>query len=191
MGVDDHKNLRDQWLDAALKKYGEAEPRAGIEGRVLANLRAERERGVQGQNPWPVWVGVVAMLSVGVLIFWVSGHRASNKAPAVAQTAATGRPQSLLAGDRTPAAILSKVQVLRRRGAQSGRIRTVHAAEPRLEQFPAARPLSQQEQMLADYVAQFPQEAVQMAQRQAELKKRDELEMQAGLPGNAGAQTSE
>ena len=31
----------ERWLDAALTQYAKAEPRAGLEGRVLAGLRAE------------------------------------------------------------------------------------------------------------------------------------------------------
>ena len=34
----------DRMLDATLAKYAAAEPRAGFEERVLANLRAERAR---------------------------------------------------------------------------------------------------------------------------------------------------
>jgi len=34
----------DDMLDAALAKYAAAEPRAGLDERVLANLRAERAR---------------------------------------------------------------------------------------------------------------------------------------------------
>jgi hypothetical protein len=40
-----------------------------------------------------------------------------------------------------------------------------------LEQFPSARPLSEEEQMLARYVREFPQEAVLVAQDQAKAHK--------------------
>src|SRR5947208_1998971 len=37
MNLRDNNRL-DQWLDSALSEYGEAEPRAGLEKRVMANL---------------------------------------------------------------------------------------------------------------------------------------------------------
>ena len=42
---------------------------------------------------------------------------------------------------------------------------------PRLDQFPSPRPLSEQEQMLARYVREFPQEAVLVARAQTERRK--------------------
>ncbi len=45
----------DQWLDAALSQYAKAEPRAGLEGRVLATLQAERNRVGLKRNWW--WGG--------------------------------------------------------------------------------------------------------------------------------------
>ena len=37
----------DAWIDASLNQYGEAEPRPGLEGRVWANVRAERRRRLE------------------------------------------------------------------------------------------------------------------------------------------------
>ena len=31
-----NERIADRWLDGALKQYGKAEPRAGVEGRVLS-----------------------------------------------------------------------------------------------------------------------------------------------------------
>jgi len=59
----------DRDLDAALATYATIEPRAGLEQRVLANLRAERQRlAARGWRRWPALVA----LAVAVLIAVVS-----------------------------------------------------------------------------------------------------------------------
>jgi hypothetical protein len=52
------------------------------------------------------------------------------------------------------------------------------AAEPKLDQFPSPRPLSKQEELLARYAREHPQEANLIAQAQAELEKQDLLEFE-------------
>jgi hypothetical protein len=56
------------------------------------------------------------------------------------------------------------------------------AQAPKMEQFPAPSPLTDQEKMLARYVRNFPERAALMARAQTELRKRDELEMAAPFP---------
>ena len=56
------------------------------------------------------------------------------------------------------------------------------AANPRLDQFPSPRALSEQEKLLVRYVHEFPEEAVLIAQAQAESEK--EIEQ---LIGNQSA----
>ena len=58
----------------------------------------------------------------------------------------------------------------------------VAAANPKLDQFPSPRPLSEEEQLLVRYVHEFPEEAVLIAKAQAESEK--EIEQ---LNGNQSA----
>src|SRR5579862_4281610 len=65
----------DRALDAALAKYA-AEPRAGLEERVLANLRAETARGTE--RAWWRWgalASVAAALLIGVGLSGRLGNR--------------------------------------------------------------------------------------------------------------------
>ena len=55
----------DRALDAALAKYAAAEPRSGLEDRVLANLRVERA-GVRDRAWWR-W-SVLAVLAAMVIV---------------------------------------------------------------------------------------------------------------------------
>ena len=66
----------------------------------------------------------------------------------------------------------------------------VVAAVPKLDQFPSPHPLSEQERMLASYVAQFHDEAVIVARARTEALRRDrEQEMrEAGSDGNEDSQ---
>src|ERR1700730_4043155 len=66
----------DRELDAALAQYGAAEPRAGLEQRVLTNLQAEREKiASRTWWRWPVTVALAAAvtIAVGMSLTWRSG----------------------------------------------------------------------------------------------------------------------
>ncbi len=162
----------DRALDAALAKYA-AEPRAGLEERVLANLRAETSRGVE--RAWWRW-GVLAMVAAALLIAVVLSwrldrptHPATHVAlttpatqPARAEIAARGEPRGV--GEQAGHA-LRKTQ--RHRSPDA----VIVAALPKLDQFPSPQPRSEQERALARYVSQFPQEAELIARAQAEYEK--------------------
>jgi hypothetical protein len=47
---------------------------------------------------------------------------------------------------------------------------------PKLDQFPSPQPLSEQEKILAAYVAKYPEDALLLAQARAEALRRDALE---------------
>jgi hypothetical protein len=58
--------------------------------------------------------------------------------------------------------------------------RTEKAAEPKLDVFPSPLPLSEQEKMLASYVAEYPKEAALIARLRTEALQREfEEEMRA------------
>jgi hypothetical protein len=58
----------------------------------------------------------------------------------------------------------------------------VAASAPKLDQFPSPQPLSEQEKILASYVAEYPEHAVLVAQARAEalLRDQEEEEREAG-----------
>ena len=64
----------DSTLDAALAKYAAVEPRAGLEARVLANLRAEHARVPENTYwRWSVVTAVVIVVVVALALPWKSG----------------------------------------------------------------------------------------------------------------------
>ena len=169
------ENQIDAALDSALRKYGQAEPRQGLDGRVLANLRAESERLNARRNGWPVPVAVSAVLIIGAAIF-VGRERGGAGKEIVAERAPSVRQNSSGSGiAAVPVASISPSKKITRPVQP---VLAKQTADPRLPQFPSPQPLSQQEEMLARYVEELPSEAKQIAQAQTELARQDEIEFE-------------
>ncbi|SRR6266567_6296091 len=160
----------DQWLDAALQESGNAEPRMGLDGRILANLAAEKAGMTAWRRRW--WAfGVVAAMAVVVVVLWSgsgssyrkSARKLANNTPSAAQKTSRGN---------APPEIERSVEATVQPRTRQHPAKTVEAAKAqRLSQFPSPRPLSEQEQLLARYVRESPGEAVMVAQAQAERQK--------------------
>jgi hypothetical protein len=184
--LDDPNNELDRTLDAALAKYAAAQPRAGLEDRVLANLRTHRSR-VPDRTwwRWSVAGALAAMIVVAIALAW----RSSKPSHPVVKL----HPSPTLQSAQKPTTPVASTGVGKQmRGSQAGprklvavRGTTVHRAQPevvasaspRLDQFPSPRPLSEQEKILLDYVGRFPDEAARVADAQTALAQREELEM--------------
>ena len=174
MAPDSNINLQpdtlDTWLDKALHQYGDVEPRAGLENRILANLESTRNLN---SSRWALIFAVAALATACIaIVFWfgASTHQtqrsvvAVTPTPALTTADATQHTQSL-----RPAVHVVAHRRIKRKVPQ------LAAAfnEPRLPQFPSPRPLTKEEQMLQQYVTELPQEAVLIARAQAE--RREEL----------------
>ena len=168
----------DRQLDAALAKYATVEPRAGLEGRILANLGAQRE--TSGAKGWWRWasVGAVALL---MLVLGVALLRRTERAAIVttgdhvvkqSQEIQTGRSP---VGPALPAKPAASVRTGKARPPHHAR--PVVASSPRMPEFPSPAPLTEQEKILAQYVAKYPEHAALIAEARTEELHRDEEEM--------------
>jgi hypothetical protein len=185
MESEKRERLIDDLLENALKHYGAAEPRAGLEDRVLAAVQAEAraEGGRVTPRNWSWWPAAIAcavlLLSVSAA-FLVRNHHtdtsaAKNHAPAVSAP----RPSPEQARGNVPEKESGKVTAKANpRGLRDGHPRQsgVHGPSqpPHLEQFPSPRPLSEQEILLARFVEQFPREAAMIARAQTRLLAQEE-----------------
>jgi hypothetical protein len=182
------RNELDRELDAALAKYAALEPRPGLEDRVLANLKAER--GKVHERGWWRWSAVAALAAM-VLLAVALAWRWGRPSPEIVRH----RPSSTTQGAQPP-----KTQIAtntKENGIRSQRPRPaqknighrnghpeVVAAYPKLDQFPSPQPLSEQEKILADYVAQYPDQAALIAEARSEALRRDEEEIRAAESNN-------
>jgi hypothetical protein len=178
-------NLSEKLLDDALKQYGDVEPRAGLEARVLANIRIEQER--IGEHRWN-WMSALAAIAVawalGAIMFLI--RKPDVRPQVVAIHAAPGliAKEATAVGVKPPLADRPSTSFSRRKPRPLARTIVLADGSPKLEQFPSPRPLSEQEEILARYVRERPEEARLVAHAQAELLQRDLLEFkkQSGPP---------
>ena len=187
------EDLADRLLDAALKRYSSAEPRAGLESRVLVRLRVEQERRASVLVNWwlaPAGAAILVIVASGVLAHRgtetvIPGTVSSSK-----QVSAV-RPSPILPGS-APLTQLGSLGAARNPAA-SRKINSVkpETREARLKQFPSSRPLSQEEELLRAFVTEAPKEQLVMA---AAMMKSENLQIKSleipSLEGDAPASRS-
>jgi hypothetical protein len=150
MTTDDKNRTVGRWLDAGLKQHSQVVLSEDLENRILANLRAERDRHPYYWHWVPVLAGLIVVASLA--IFWPK-----QAAQPVVRTAVV-MPQPSQAIKSTPKiASPTRRTPLRHDAGKSAHDSTV-ATAPKLDQFPSPRPLSQQEELLLAYVRQVPKE---------------------------------
>lgn len=163
-------------LDAALARYAAVEPRTGFEERLLANLRARQKRApVRIGWRWP-WAGAVAVV-VLVLAFSLAWRPSKQHLDKATDQPITQDGRDTQVANRArqpylPARALPSVRPTVRHRPRPSIVRIA----PHLEQFPSPQPLSEQEQILARYVATYPEHAALVAEARAEALRRDAVE---------------
>jgi hypothetical protein len=189
---------RDSELDAALASYAAAEPRVGLEQRVLANLRAEhRLHALRGWRRWRALAalavaGSIAVVSASLLTqsnvfnpatapgFGSREDVTTESRTAVAAQSDTGKPapESRRSPERVRPTELAREAVANHVGASELReTETATEVAPKLERFPAPEPLSEQEKLLVRFVEDDPREAALVAEVRAEQFRLEDEEM--------------
>jgi hypothetical protein len=163
----------DRELDVALAKFA-AEPRAGLEERILANLHAQHERNSSRLWwPWPVVAALATAIVLSVSVTWKLGKPAQNTTahqPAIVQP--NQQTEMQVSHDGGSMVRPNRPYAKRPKPYSANFHAAVLASSPKLEQFPSPQPLSEQEKMLSDYVSEHRKQAIMVARaRMAELKK--------------------
>jgi hypothetical protein len=171
----------DQWLDAALRQYGEAELRPGLESRVLANLRSQPAPR-RGWLPLPA--AVLLLLAIVFIFSPKRRHEAQSPHSVTISTHPAIENQSA-SGNSPP---VGRSAIARKPRPVQVKQAAVPAAArgPKLDRFPSPRPLTEQEQILIRYVRERPEQARLLAQAQAQLMEKDRLEFEAMQPSAEG-----
>jgi hypothetical protein len=175
----------DHELDAALSQYAAVEPRSGLEERILANLQAERAQ--IPERAWWRWVAatVAVVIIIAVALMWKSGRPTQQQIvqhPAIEQSLKKSPPQ--VAANDEHSGVRNVITPTRRAGVHHlQRVAdAVATVNPKLDIFPSPQPMSEQERLLAAYIAQSPERAALVAEARMESLRRDEQEMHQG-PG--------
>jgi hypothetical protein len=181
----------DRRLDAALAKYAAAEPREGLEGRILANLRAERAQTPHGAWwRWSIAGALAAAIVVALALAWKSGspsppviaNHPSEAMPVAEQPRSHGAPEPGEDRGHPPAVHSAIGHSMHHASAPA-----IATANPKLDQFPSPQPLSEQEKLLQSYVAENPEQAVLVARARMEVMERELKEMKAFPSGDRPA----
>ncbi len=139
---DKDKQFVDELLDASLRRYVQDEPRPGLEGRILAGVRSKQQAERRRESLFWI-VGMATAAAVVAMLVMGRTHRQTAPASITAKASA-------IASSPTVAKIVPPVQqpTLRLRAHRAMRSRV----DPRPQQFPTPRPLSEQEKLLVEYV---------------------------------------
>jgi|ERR1700683_4332865 hypothetical protein len=191
-----HQNFnndqRDRELNAPLANYTSVEPRTGLEDRVLARLRAEKDHApVRSQTSWPAVAALAAVIAVVASLAWTSRKPAQSgpSKPLAAAAKADEHTGTRIANYKgtgsTPPQEAGSRRRLKSRAFQSA---TVVALAPKLDQFPSPQPLSEQETILFRYITNYPEHAALIAQARTDELRRDGIEETSVRSGDADSQ---
>ena len=168
MQYDDERIERE--LDGALTRYAATEPRTGLEGRVLANLRAANLREVRRASRWRSAVLTIATACAFAGVLLVVERRAAvapqtgiPKAENVPRPASESYSETTVFAGARRLAARAHQQPTESKTLGSSRM-AIPEESPKLEQFPAPEALSPQEALLVRYVGNDPQDAELMAE---------------------------
>lgn len=157
----DSDRFVDELLDAALARYRSAEPRTGLEERVLANLQSQPRPRPQLLWGWMPLLATAGVLVVAGAAFYLARSRSLETAPSRPIVARTAEPPTVAVPAVTPtqpAPARSPGRAAAWHGQPMPAQRAVVA--PRRERFPSPARLSGQEVLLLRYVALVPKEAL-------------------------------
>jgi hypothetical protein len=151
----------DDMLDSLLASYSSAEPRPGLENRILANLREQAEEDAPHgwwNFKW-LWAGAVAAVIIVAALLIGGRHRVAPPTHVIVKTSpAVPQPEIQ---PRAPIARNETVRIRPRKSLAPTRPQNAALAlNERPAVFPTPTPLSEQEKLLLSYLAGTPREEV-------------------------------
>lgn len=175
MNNDEQNRSAERWLDAALERYSDAEPRPGFETRLLARVAAERESKTRRRPIW-MWATVAAAAAVLFIVLTVgrTGHHTPNS-PEIAKSHPTA-PSVTSAPHPDVSATAATHTMPQARTTHAMRPVMVASAKhhkgvasPKHSQFPTPSPLNEQERLALAYVQRTPKQEIEtvLAEKQA------------------------
>ncbi len=156
---DEDRNYEDRRLEALLRARADAEPRAGLEERVLARIASEPPRRVFAL--WPTFAAVAALVVIAIVL--IVPHSETPKQHLAVQTPATEKPAKPSEDKPLLHASVTNREAQKHRRRDSGNATCCVATKtvvaridngnqdqlPELATFPAPQPETEQERMLS------------------------------------------
>jgi len=150
----------DDMLDSLLANYSSAEPRPGLETRILANLREAEKRASQGwwNFKW-IWAGVVTAAIIVAAVLINGRHRIEPPRDVIVKSSpAVPQPEIQ---PQAPAVRNETARIHQRKPLASTRApNATLALNERPANFPTPVPLSEQERLMFTYLENTPREVV-------------------------------
>ncbi len=198
-GNDDRK--LDEMLDGLLSEYSAAQPRPGLETRILANLREQSAAVKDKSSPrvwrwnfaWTrvgIWAGAAMATAAILLAIYLSRPAQQKSAPQIVQQAPQKEVpgpvqqknpagQDVHAGNQLPDQ--RREELVKKKTVKNTMVAERQVAVVRQEVFPSPSPLSDQEKLLFRYLARTPRE---------ELVGQSHPDPPAELPDGSGSKES-
>src|SRR5690242_21007671 len=160
--MEDKGRFVDQLLDSALAHRRAAEPRPGLEGRILERVRATAGEEIAGAKAWKLWIAAAATVVVVVFVAirvanrlhspaFETSHSANVVPPASPRdTLAANSGTAPRAGNATT--MVEPKRTARRDSTRSRRVKAHHWPS----QFPTQAPLTAEQKALVRYVQKTP-----------------------------------
>ncbi len=174
----DHHQFVDELLDSALARYRSAEPRPGLEERVLTGLRADGQ-----PRPWPGWAWRLAagVAVLGTVVLAVLLRRTVHITPGSPGPNSSVEARKMDSPTpRLKAAVDPIAKSHPTRQASSHLTRQLRSqcvgAEPHKDVFPSPAPLSEQEKLLLRYVRENPAPVLMALQRATDALEEIQIE---------------
>jgi hypothetical protein len=148
----------DDMLDSLLANYSSAEPRPGLETRILASLREAEKKAPQRwwSFKW-LWAGAVAAAIIVAAVLINGWHRVEPPTNVVVKTSQPAPSPEIQ--PHAPIAPKETARIHRRKPlAPALPQNATLALRDRPAVFPTPTPLSEQEKLLLSYVASTPRE---------------------------------
>jgi hypothetical protein len=160
--IDPEKDKRmDEMLDSLLANYSAAEPRPGLNTRILASLREtpEKQTTLGLWNFKWLWAGMVTAVIIIAAVL-ISGRRRIEPPTNVVVKTSPTVPQPEIQS-HAPIAPKETVRIYRRKPRATKQPQNAALAlSERPANFPTPVPLSEQERLMFTYLANTPQEIV-------------------------------
>jgi hypothetical protein len=182
-----HENDRklDEMLDAMLSAYSAAEPRPGLETRILANVTEHSAKRERLWNLRWIWGGVAAAAAVILLMAYYLRPQPRATVPQIAT-----RPQQQVAPavrEKTSARTSTAAShSSRQHRTRMGKLPPAadHVIVVKQDVFPSRSPLSEQEKLLLRYLARTPREELVAQSRPDPPEDEEENDVRNSRPEN-------